>query len=73
MQITPSLGTSDDPFTLWQKFESTGQLPGTTAGSYVTGAASASASVGPNETTTITIVMGWFFPDRDFLGLHVGK
>ena len=73
MQITPSFGTSDDSFTLWQKYESDGQLPGASSGSYVTGAASAGVTVAPNETASITIVLGWFFPDRDFLGLHVGQ
>ena len=72
MQATSSFGTSDDSFTLWQEFESKGQLSGASSGSYVTGAASASVPVAPNGTTEITIVLGWFFPDRDFLGLHVG-
>jgi uncharacterized protein (DUF608 family) len=72
MQATSSFGTSDDSFTLWQEFESKGQLSGASSGSYVTGAASASVPVAPNRTAKITIVLGWFFPDRDFLGLHVG-
>ena len=72
MQATSSFGTSDDSFTLWHEFESKGQLSGASSGSYVTGAASASVPVAPNGTAKITIVLGWFFPDRDFLGLHVG-
>ena len=72
MQATSSFGTSDDSFALWQEFESKGQLSGASSGSYVTGAASASVSVAPNGTAEITIVLGWFFPDRDFLGLNVG-
>ena len=72
MQATSSFGTSDDSFTLWQKFESEGQLPGALSGNYVAGAASASVPVASNETAKITIALGWFFPDRDFLGLHVG-
>jgi len=39
----------------------------------VTGAASASVKVGPKQTAEITIVLGWSFPDRDFLGLQVGE
>ena len=71
-QASSSFGTSDDSFTLWQEFESKGQLSGASSGSYVTGAASASMPVAPNGTAEITIVLGWFFPDKDFLGLHVG-
>ena len=73
LQITPSFGTADDSVTLWQQFESEGQLPGATKGSYMTGATSATVSLGPMETAEITIVLGWFFPDRDFLGLPVGQ
>ena len=47
-------------------------MSGASSGSYVTGAASASVPVASNGTAKITIVLGWFFPDRDFLGLHVG-
>ena len=39
----------------------------------MTGATSASVTLGPMETTEITVVLGWFFPDRDFLGLPVGQ
>ena len=72
MQATSSFGTSYDSFTLWQEFEIKGQLSGASSGSYVTGAASASVPVAPNGTAEITIVLGWFFPDRDFLGLNIG-
>ena len=58
---------------LLAQFESEGQLPGATNGSYVTGATSASVSLSPMETAEITIVLGWFYPDRDFLGLPVGQ
>ena len=27
---------------------------------------------GPYLTKEVTIVLGWYFPDKDFLGLHVG-
>ena len=73
LKVTPSFGTADDSVTLWQQFESEGQLPGATEGSYMTGATSATVSLGPMETAEITIVLGWFFPDRDFLGLPVGQ
>ena len=73
LQITPSFGTADDSVTLWQQFESEGRLPGATEGSYVTGATSATVSLAPMETAEITIVLGWFFPNRDFLGLPVGQ
>ena len=72
-QVTQSFGTANDSVTLWQQFESEGQLPGATNGSYVTGATSASVSLSPMETAEITIVLGWFYPDRDFLGLPVGQ
>jgi len=45
---------------------------GDSSGSYVTGAASASIKVGPKQTAEATIVLGWSFPDRDFIGLQVG-
>ena len=73
VQVTQSFGTANDSVTLWQQFESEGQLPGATNGSYVTGATSASVSLSPMETAEITIVLGWFYPDRDFLGLPVGQ
>jgi len=72
-EITPSFGTANDYFTLWQQFAAEGTLSGASSGSYVTGAASASVKVGPKQTAEITIVLGWSFPDRDFLGLQVGN
>ena len=39
----------------------------------MTGAAAASVTLGPGETKEVTIVLGWYFPDRDFLGIPVGR
>ena len=39
----------------------------------MTGAAAATVNLGPGETKEVTIVLGWYFPDRDFLGVPVGE
>ncbi len=38
----------------------------------MTGAVSGQVSLKPNEVKEVTIVLGWYFPERDFLGLPVG-
>ena len=59
---------------LWKQYETTGEFTAPELGGhYLTGAASASVILGPGETKEVTIILGWYFPDRDFLGLPVGK
>ena len=61
---------------LWEEYETKGKFtppqPLPAGGHYVTGAAAASVILGPGETKEVTIVLGWYYPDRDFLGLPVG-
>ena len=37
------------------------------------GAAAGMVTLGPYQTKEVTIVLGWYFPDRDFIGLRVGE
>ena len=72
-QASFSFGADLDVYTLWKEYESKGEFTTPQGGYYVTGAAAASVTLGPGETKEVTIVLGWFFPDRDFLGLPVGR
>jgi uncharacterized protein (DUF608 family) len=60
---------------LWEEYETNGEftVPPKLGGQYVTGAAAGSVNLGPGETKEVTIILGWYFPDRDFLGLPVGR
>ena len=59
---------------LWSEFETKGKFAAPDPdGHYVTGAAAASVQLGPGETKEISIILGWYFPDRDFFGLPVGR
>jgi non-lysosomal glucosylceramidase len=66
---TVSFGAADDPASLFQEFAASGHFSTATSPTgavAASGAASVSASVGAGETTTLSIVFAWYFPDRDY-------
>ncbi len=67
-----SFGAGVDVPSLWEEYQERGQFTTPEGEYYVTGASAASVTLAPGETKEVTIVLGWFFPDRDFLGLPVG-
>ena len=70
-----SLGISDDFTELWSQFASTGRFETPKEGQNynVNGAASVSATLAPGETKTLTIIMAWYYPNRDFQGKVFGN
>ena len=73
-QASFSFGADVNISSLWDEYATKGEFTAPAAGGqYVTGAAAASVSLGPGESKEVTIVLGWYFPDRDFLGLPVGR
>ncbi len=74
IQASFSFGADENVNSLWKEFETKGAFTAPTQGGhYMTGAAAASVVLGPGETKEVTIVLGWYYPDRDFLGLPVGR
>ncbi len=71
-QVDIKVGTSNSVTSLWKDFSTSGSFSEVTEGSYVAGAVSGQVSLKPNEVKEVTIVLGWYFPERDFLGLPVG-
>ena len=71
-QFTISMGAGDDLMSMWSGFTASGQIPGMSDGPHVTGMVSGQVTLEPGETKEVTIVLGWYFPDRDFLGIPVG-
>ena len=72
MQFSISMGAGDDLMSMWSGFTDSGQIPGMSDGPHVTGMVSGQVTLEPGETKEVTIVLGWYFPDRDFLGIPVG-
>ena len=66
------MGAGDDLMSMWSDFTASGQIPGMSDGPHVTGMVSGQVTLEPGETKEVTIVLGWYFPDRDFLGIPVG-
>ena len=66
------MGAGDDLMSMWSGFTASGQIPGMSDGPHVTGMVSGQVTLEPGETKEVTIVLGWYFPDRDFLGIPVG-
>ncbi|KAL5481357.1 hypothetical protein EMCRGX_G021496 [Ephydatia muelleri] len=64
---------NNDVYYLWEEFASTGSFGPPHNGYFVNGAAPGMVTLGPYLTKEVTIVLGWYFPDRDFLVLHVGN
>ncbi|XP_064405275.1 uncharacterized protein LOC135350425 [Halichondria panicea] len=72
-EVDIKVGTSNSVTSLWKDFSTSGSFSEVTEGSYVAGAVSGQVSLKPNEVKEVTIVLGWYFPERDFLGLPVGN
>lgn len=76
-----SLGVSSDPSALYASFSSTGGFP--TQGSVVggpfantqagCGAVIVTATIPPGATVSQSVVLGWYFPNRDYYGKNVGQ
>ena len=64
---------NNDVYSLWEEFASTGSFGPPHNGYFVNGAAAGMVTLEPYQTKEVTSVLGWYFPDRDFLGLHVGE
>ena len=56
---------------IWKKFEEHGCLVSTikTFGNGFSGAAAVNVTVEPGKERTLTLVLGWFYPNRDFTGM----
>lgn len=67
------MGINDDVTSLWDEFSKNGQFSSAPEGTYVSGAISGTVILRPGETKEVTVVMGWYFPDRDFFGIPVGE
>lgn len=63
--------------TIWDAFAATGSVSSTAAAAAdstsVHGAASARASLGPGESTTLAVVFGWYMPNLDHTGEVLGN
>lgn len=79
-----SLGTAQDPSALYAAFAAGGAFPpgssagGVTGGSFAavqagSGGAVVSAVIAPGATVSQSIVLAWYFPDRDFYGRNIGQ
>lgn len=67
-----SFSTGSDFKDIWEQFSSTGKLNGIMdSGSY--GAASVFATLEPGETKTLSIVLSWYFPARDYMNQFNGN
>ena len=56
---------------IWKQFEEHGCLMSTskTFGNGFHGAAAVNVTVEPGNERTLTLVLGWFYPNRDFRGV----
>lgn len=70
---SPSFMVSDSFGQIWKQFSKHGYLlsRAKSFGGGFHGAASVSVTVRPGEDKTLTIVLGWFYPNRDFTGTPV--
>ena len=66
-----SFMVSDSFAEIWSRFESIGHLmsPLKSFSSGFYGAASVNVTVKPEEEKALTLVLGWFYPNRDFTGM----
>eukprot|EP00731_Ephydatia_muelleri_P017922 Em0010g1020a len=68
-----SYGASNDVYSLWQQFASSGSFEAFKEGYLVNGAVAGTVELGPGETKEVTIVLGWYFPNREFIGYRLGN
>ena len=66
-------GASNDVFSLWQTVASSGSFEAFKEGYLVNGAAAGTVELGPGETKEVTVFLGWCFPNREFIGYHLGE
>ena len=69
-EASPSFMVSDSFEQIWQQFDEHGYLLSShiSFGNGFHGAAAANLTVGPGEEKVLTMVLGWFYPNRDFTG-----
>ena len=69
-KASPSFMISDSFEQIWKQFEEHGYLVSSSKsiGSGFHGAVAINVTVGPGEERTLTMVLGWFYPNRDFTG-----
>lgn len=67
---SPSFMVSNSFRQIWKQFSEYGYLISTekSFGAGFHGAASVNITVRPGEENTLTMVLGWFYPNRDFTG-----
>lgn len=67
---SPSFMVSDSFSQIWKQFSTHGNLLSTVEsfGDGFHGAASVNVTVGPGDEKTLTMVLGWYYPNRDFTG-----
>lgn len=67
---SPSFMVSNSFHQIWKQFSKHGHLLSTkkSFGSGFYGAACVNITVKPGEENTLTMVLGWFYPNRDFTG-----
>ena len=70
-----SFATGDDPRALFDSFAETGGFPPGAVGSddAAHGAVALTVPVAAGENATLSIVLAWHFPDRDFSGEILGN
>lgn len=74
-QANATFAASDSPELLWDSFSATGALPSGNRSATVAahGAAALSAIVPRNSSITLSVVVAWHFPNRDFSGQILGN
>jgi non-lysosomal glucosylceramidase len=75
-----SFATGNDAAALFDAFAASGSVGGSSTSSSIftnvvstLGAASVSYPLVPGESATLTLVMSWYFPDRDHMGVNIGN
>lgn len=69
---SPSFMVSDSFGQIWKQFSTHGYLQ-STAKSFdggFHGATAINVTVGPGDEETLTMVLGWYYPNRDFTGVQ---
>ena len=71
-EASPSFMVSDTFEQIWKQFDEYGYLLSSSKsfGNGFHGAAAVNRTVGPGEEKALTMVSGWFYPNRDFTGMR---
>ena len=69
---SPSFMVSDSFGRIWKQFSTHGYLQSTAKsfGGGFHGATAINVTVGPGDEETLTMVLGWYYPNRDFTGVQ---